>query len=197
LEGYKRIRCKSSAAETSPQKALESHEDASLDDNHSNDSDDEIKSISDSSSSLDSSCGFDDMYDVIGKDTHPSISLLAIDQCEGSIQPQSETSPHLVPPPLDSLIKIIDLSSKYHHQYAQVKYSYSSPKGVYFLIVFIESEDCLSRVDRVMKLTDCMYAYPTAEEAAALAKKFSIGKSKLMIEIQATSELCSCADVQC
>jgi hypothetical protein len=92
------------------------------------------------------------------------------------LPPRPETIPDgIALPPLDSLIKILDPSSKYHYHYAQVKYHYSSPKGVYFMKIFVESEEeGLFHVDRAMKLIN--YTHPTTEDTATVANKFSIGK---------------------
>jgi hypothetical protein len=150
------------------------HEDAGLGDD--NESDDEIKSISDSSDE-----NPDNMEEDIDEEVH-LISISSAEHDRGSIQPPQPATRSPPPPPLDSLIKILDPSSKYHNHYAQLKYHYSSLKDVYIMKIFIESEkEGCSHVGTAMNLIN--YVYPTAEEAAAVANKFSIGKPNLVVEI--------------
>jgi hypothetical protein len=119
------------------------------------------------------------MNEPLDKQIHP-ISPSSNELHRGPVQPVPPPESSFLPPPLDSLIKILDPTSMYHNYYAQVKYRYSSPKGVYFIKVFVESEEgCCSHLDRAMKLIN--YTYPTAEEAAAVATKFSIGKPTLVV----------------
>jgi hypothetical protein len=74
----------------------------------------------------------------------------------------------------ESLIKILNPTSKYHNHYAQVK-SHDT-RGIYSLDIFVESEELgTCQVKKVMmKLTD--YAYPSYEELPQLASIFVAGK---------------------
>jgi hypothetical protein len=143
-------------------------QDQPIDNSHSSadtEAEDDMRSAYDKSA--DSS---DAMDEDVDEETHP-ISLSNMELAPD----QTITRPHRDPEP-ESLIKILNLASKYHNHYAQVKSRDTA--DVYFLNVFIE-ESGSCRVEKVMmKLTN--YAYPSYNERPHLATILSRGKQVIL-----------------